>query len=86
MADGKYYRSNREADFRGDLKFLHLVFRDPAALFDNLEPFHVTNGMCRLRYGSFYGFGKTHGRGTYDLDDLVCSRHGALLESIVRSA
>ena len=72
-----------KADFHGDLEFLHLVFRDAAALFDDLEPKHVTDGMCRLGDRSSYGFGKTDGRGADDLGDLVCSRHGALLESIV---
>jgi hypothetical protein len=65
------------------LEFLYLVFRDTAALFDDLEPMHVADGMCRLGDRSSYGFGKTDGRGAYDLGDLIRSRHGALLESIV---
>ena len=85
IADGRYLSLDGEADFHGYLEFLHLIFRDAATLLDNLEPFHATNGMCRLGDRSSYGFGKTDGRCAEDLDDLVCSRLGALLESIVRS-
>ena len=74
-----------EADFHGDLEFLNLVFRDAAALFDDLEPVHVTDGMCRLGDRGPYSFGKTDGRCAYDLGDLVCSRQGALLDSVAGS-
>src|ERR1035438_9271015 len=61
IADGRYLSLDGEADFHGYLEFLHLIFRDAATLLDNLEPFHATNGMCRLGDRSSYGFGKTDG-------------------------
>jgi hypothetical protein len=75
-----------EADFQRDLEFFNLVIRDSAALIDDLEPLHVTDGMGSLGNCGLYGLGKTDGRGAYDFGDLVCSRHGALLEFNNRTA
>jgi hypothetical protein len=50
-----------EADPYCHLEFLHFSVYDPAALFDYVEPVHVTHGMPSILYRGFDRFGETHG-------------------------
>jgi hypothetical protein len=40
---------------------LHLVFRDAAALFNDLKPLHMTDGICSLGDRSFTASAKLTG-------------------------
>jgi hypothetical protein len=64
-----------KANFQTDLEFLHLPFDNPAPLFDNFKPIHVTKSLRGFLDRRPDGFGKAGRRSPHDFDNLVCPAH-----------
>ena len=59
-----------EAQADGDLELAHLAVLHHAALFHDLEPVHMADGLRRLFHRRPDRFGEAHRRGAYELDFL----------------